>query len=64
MAQPSDFSDASTPSAQPAFPRLSALARWWRPGPPRPASEPALGYESAQPWALQGGPIDTQPSPD
>lgn len=64
MAQPSDFSDASTPAAQPALPRRDGLARWWRTSPPQPASEPALGYESAQPWALQGAPIDTQPSPD
>lgn len=63
MHQPSTFSDASTPTAQATSPLLSGLARWWSRAAPGPASETALGYESALPWTLFDGPVDTPPTP-
>jgi hypothetical protein len=64
MAQPSTLSDFPTPAAEAARPLLSSLARWWTPATPGTASEPVLGYESAQPWTMFGGLVDTRSTAD
>lgn len=64
MAEPSTLSEPTTPPAPAALPLLSSLARWFAPASPRPVNEATLGYESAQPWTMFGGLIDTRPSID
>jgi hypothetical protein len=48
--------------ATPHRPLWSALTRWWAPS--VAATDPVLGYESAQPWTLgEDAPADGGPLP-
>lgn len=61
MAQPTTVSEIPLQPADAAQPLLlSRLTRWWSPATSTPAAEPVLGYESAQPWTLFGGLVETR----
>ena len=57
MAEYSSPFETALP-ATPSRPLLSALTRWWPGARNSPASDPVLGYESAQPWTLDDEPGD------
>lgn len=52
MADLSTLESTMQPAAGTGRPLLAALTRWWPGAHAKPAADPVLGYESAQPWTL------------